>query len=77
MDPTIKELIMDSNKKNITFDQISFFTLFYKKYINLVGLEKEKNILFECLIYPNLRPDIFKGIRSPPRGILFITCAIY
>ena len=35
-------------------------------------MEKEKEIFYECLIYPNLRPDLFQGIRSPPRGNLLI-----
>jgi len=28
-------------------------------------------MIYEAIIYPNLRPDIFTGIRSPPKGILF------
>lgn len=29
-----------------------------------------KDALAESIIYPNARPDIFQGIRAPPRGIL-------
>ena len=42
---------------NITFDSIS-------------GMDSIKQELKECLILPNLRPDIFTGLRSPPKGIL-------
>ncbi len=34
-----------------------------------VGLSKIKETFNECLILPNLRPDIFTGIRAPPKGI--------
>jgi len=34
----------------------------------LVGLGSAKKILKESLILPNLRPDLFNGIRSPSRG---------
>lgn len=29
-----------------------------------------KIALTEAIVYPNHRPDIFQGIRAPPRGIL-------
>lgn len=45
--------------------------------IFLVGLGKAKNILRETLILPNLRPDLFTGIRSPPRGNLSIETLRY
>ena len=35
------------------------------------GMESIKKDLKESLILPNLRPDIFTGLRSPPKGILF------
>lgn len=34
------------------------------------GLEDVKSNLFETLILPNLRPDFFKGLRKPARGVL-------
>jgi len=34
------------------------------------GLENCKQQLTEMIILPNLRPDIFKGIRSPAKGLL-------
>ncbi|EGR34399.1 hypothetical protein IMG5_013160 [Ichthyophthirius multifiliis] len=36
----------------------------------IAGLQEVKSTLKECIIYPSLRPDIFQGIRAPPRGIL-------
>jgi len=38
---------------------------------DIVGLAQAKKALKENLILPNLRPDLYNGIRSPSRGILF------
>lgn len=38
---------------------------------DIVGLDHVKQVIKEAIIYPNMRPDLYKGIRSPPRGILF------
>ncbi|MCQ2821499.1 MAG: AAA family ATPase [archaeon] len=40
------------------------------KFEDVVGLEGAKQILKEIIIIPNLRPDLFVGLRSPPRGLL-------
>ncbi|KAL4427400.1 hypothetical protein ABPG74_009672 [Tetrahymena malaccensis] len=40
------------------------------KFEDIAGLKEVKEALYESIIYPNLRPDIFQGIRAPPRGIL-------
>ncbi|XP_037934540.1 fidgetin-like protein 1 [Teleopsis dalmanni] len=37
---------------------------------NVCGLDYAKSIIRESIINPMLRPDLFTGIRSPPRGIL-------
>lgn len=47
-----------------------------EKQINLTwediaGLEQAKKIIHEIIIWPMLRPDIFTGMRAPPRGIMF------
>jgi SpoVK/Ycf46/Vps4 family AAA+-type ATPase len=34
---------------------------------DIAGLEFAKKTINEIIIWPMLRPDIFKGIRSPPR----------
>ena len=33
-------------------------------------MQEAKQILKEIIIIPNLRPDLFTGLRSPPRGLL-------
>ena len=40
------------------------------KFSDVVGLKEAKQILREIIIVPNLRPDLFKGLRAPPRGLL-------
>ncbi|XP_017794828.1 PREDICTED: fidgetin-like protein 1 [Habropoda laboriosa] len=52
----IKNEIMDS-KTTISWD-------------NIAGLEYAKKIIKEVVVYPMLRPDIFTGLRRPPKGIL-------
>ncbi|EGC37742.1 hypothetical protein DICPUDRAFT_76684 [Dictyostelium purpureum] len=37
---------------------------------DVVGLDKVKQSLMESVILPNLRPDVFTGLRAPPRGLL-------
>lgn len=37
---------------------------------DIVGMADLKEILYEAVIIPQKRPDLFEGIRSPPRGIL-------
>ena len=37
---------------------------------DIAGMADVKEILFEAVIIPQKRPDLFEGIRAPPRGIL-------
>lgn len=37
---------------------------------DIAGLEFAKSIIKEAVVWPLLRPDIFTGLRQPPRGIL-------
>ena len=39
-------------------------------FSDIFGLESAKKVLREAVILPNLRPDIFTGLRAPPRGVL-------
>lgn len=52
----IKREILESNI-NIAWDDI-------------VGLEDVKRIINEIILWPMLRPDIFTGLRGPPKGLL-------
>ena len=40
------------------------------KWNDIAGLEKAKQTLQEAVILPALRPDLFQGLRAPPRGVL-------
>ena len=37
---------------------------------DIAGLEDAKRSLHEMVIMPQLRPDLFTGLRAPPRGVL-------
>ncbi|KAJ3424119.1 spastin [Anaeramoeba flamelloides] len=37
---------------------------------DIAGLEVAKKALHESIVLPNKRPEIFKGLRTPPKGIL-------
>jgi spastin len=39
-------------------------------FTDVVGLDSAKQILKEIIIIPSLRPDLFTGLRAPPRGLL-------
>lgn len=42
---------------NVTWDKVA-------------GLQEVKLLLQEVMVLPSLRPDLFRGIRKPPRGVL-------
>ncbi|KAG8040284.1 hypothetical protein G9C98_000855 [Cotesia typhae] len=60
IDPKMIELI-----RNEIMDSGSFVT-----WDDVAGLEKAKDIIKEAVVLPMLRPDIFTGLRRPPKGIL-------
>ncbi|XP_047505321.1 fidgetin-like protein 1 isoform X2 [Pieris napi] len=37
---------------------------------DIAGLEMAKSVIQEAVVWPMLRPDIFTGLRRPPKGIL-------
>lgn len=40
------------------------------KWEHIAGLEFAKKAVMEAIVWPLLRPDIFRGIRAPPKGLL-------
>ncbi|PKY40423.1 AAA-domain-containing protein [Rhizophagus irregularis] len=60
VDPKMIEMIQNEimeQSPNITWDDIA-------------GLEHAKKTIQEAVTWPLLRPDIFTGLRSPPKGLL-------
>ncbi len=37
---------------------------------DIAGLEFVKGVIKEIVVFPMLRPDIFKGLKAPPKGLL-------
>lgn len=54
IEPEVKNLIVHSKT---TFNDI-------------VGMAETKKILEEAVIRPRKRPDLYSGIRAPPKGLL-------
>lgn len=50
---------------SIVVESFCYLTLFS------AGLDKAKQTLFEMVILPSKRRDLFTGLRRPPRGIVF------
>lgn len=44
---------------------------------DIAGLEFAKKSVMEIVIWPLKRPDIFKGLRGPPKGILLFGPPVY
>jgi len=40
------------------------------KWNDIAGLELAKKTMEEVIVLPMLRPDIFHGLRAPPKGVL-------
>lgn len=60
IEPRLIEMIRNeimSRVDDITWDDIA-------------GLEHAKKSIFEIVIWPMLKPDIFKGLLRPPKGVL-------
>lgn len=45
-------------------------TIPFSVWEDIAGLEYAKSIIKEAVVWPILRPDIFTGLRRPPRAIL-------
>ena len=40
------------------------------KFTDIIGMQEMKQTLYEIIVVPTIRPDLFTGIRKPQRGIL-------
>lgn len=40
------------------------------RWTDIAGLQFAKKAVMEAIVWPLLRPDLFKGLRAPPRGLL-------
>ena len=41
------------------------------KWEDVAGLEHAKQAVIEAIIFPMKHPEVFTGLRNPPRGVLF------
>ncbi|CAG9531727.1 unnamed protein product [Cercopithifilaria johnstoni] len=57
----------DESLKNLDDNIINIIEA---EWTDVSGLEPAKKALKEIIVLPFLRPDIFKGIRAPPKGVL-------
>lgn len=39
---------------------------------SIAGLDYAKTIIKEAVIWPMIRPELFRGLRKPPKGILLV-----
>lgn len=63
-DCNVDEYIIDRISKEILETGI------HVSWEDIVGLEDVKKIINEIVVWPMLRPDIFTGLRGPPKGML-------
>lgn len=42
------------------------------RWTDIAGLEDVKQVLNEMIILPHRRPELFTGLRQPPRGLLLL-----
>ncbi|GMR59660.1 hypothetical protein PMAYCL1PPCAC_29855, partial [Pristionchus mayeri] len=66
-DPSLKHL--DNNIVSLIESEIMSLSG-ETTWADVAGLEGAKKVLKEIVVWPFLRPDIFKGIRAPPKGVL-------
>lgn len=50
--------------------QLSRAVTYFTSRLCSAGLEFPKRCVMEAVIWPMMRPDIFTGLRGPPKGLL-------
>ncbi|XP_067038080.1 fidgetin-like protein 1 [Acropora muricata] len=75
-DRTREDPCVDERLKNIDQKMIELITNEIMdhgpplSWDDIAGLEFAKSVIKEIVVWPMLRPDIFKGLRGPPKGVL-------
>ncbi|CAL8073116.1 unnamed protein product [Orchesella dallaii] len=73
--PEVNELMEHESMKNVDPRMVEAILnevvqIATTDWDDIAGLHGVKSIIREIIVWPMLRPDIFKGLRSSPRGIL-------
>jgi len=71
-----EEMMADPRLKNIDVKMVELImnevldSTLAVEWSDIAGLEHAKSVIQEVVVWPMLRPDIFSGLRGPPKGLL-------
>ncbi|KAH8250943.1 hypothetical protein KR038_009752, partial [Drosophila bunnanda] len=68
LDPKMVEQILGESMHN--FKHCFYVYFAFSGWEDIAGLESAKSTFLEAIIMPLRRPDLFTGVRCPPRGVL-------
>ncbi|KAH8248790.1 hypothetical protein KR032_003241, partial [Drosophila birchii] len=70
LDPKMVEQILGESMHNFKHIGKFYVHFAFSGWEDIAGLESAKSTFLEAIIMPLRRPDLFTGVRCPPRGVL-------